>query len=103
MSEKTTGNRSDERVAEDRTDWVRLRTMTDEQAEANIAGDFDSWPLDDQARGYFFHVRPLGNGRWTWDMVGRDSRIAARAPEEYESREAAEAATLALRESLKAA
>lgn len=77
--------------------------MTDEQNEANIASDFDSWPLDDQGRGYFFHVRPAENGRWTWDMVDRDSRIVARAPEDYESWDAAEAATLPLKESLKAA
>ena len=103
MSEKITENQSDERVAEDRTDWARLRTMTDEQNEANIAGDFDSWPPDDQARGYFFHVRPAGKGRWTWDMIDRENRIAARAPEDYESWETAEAATLPLKGKLKAA
>lgn len=103
MSEKTTAGRADDRVREDRTDWGRLRTMTDEQNEANIAGDFDSWPVDDQSRGYFFHVRVVERGCWTWDMVDRDSRIVARAPENYESWEAAEAATLPLKESLKAA
>jgi uncharacterized protein YegP (UPF0339 family) len=103
MSEKITAGRSGERVREDRTDWARLRVMTDDQNEANIAGDFDSWPVDDQARGYFFHVRSAGNGRWTWDMVDRDSRIVARAPEDYTSRESAEAATLPLKDSLKAA
>jgi hypothetical protein len=103
MSEKIAAGRSGDRVREDRTDWARLRAMTDEQNEANIAGDFDSWPVDDQARGYFFHVRPTGKGRWTWEMVDRDSRIVARAPEVYENWEAAEAATLPLKESLKAA
>jgi hypothetical protein len=77
--------------------------MTDEENEANIAADSDSWPLDDQARGYFFHVRAVRNGRWTWDMIDRDSRIVARAPEDYGNQEAAEAATLPLKESLKAA
>jgi hypothetical protein len=103
MSEKITAGRSSDRVREDRSDWARLRAMTDDQNEANIAGDFDSWPVDDQARGYFFHVRPAGNGRWTWDMVDRESRIVACAPEEYGSRESAEASTLPLKESLKAA
>jgi hypothetical protein len=92
-----------EAAEESRTDWERLRNMTDEENEANIASDFDSWPLDDQARGYFFHVRPLGNGRWTWDLVDRDSRVVARAPEDYESWDAAESATLPLKENLKAA
>lgn len=103
MNDKITAGGRRDRVREDRTDWDRLRTMTDEQNESNIAGDFDSWPVDDQARGYFFHVRPAGNTRWTWDMVDRESRIVARAPEDYESWGAAEAATLPLKESLKAA
>jgi uncharacterized protein YegP (UPF0339 family) len=103
MSEKITEGRSGDRVREDRTDWNRLRAMTDEQNESNIAGDFDSWPVDDQARGYFFHVRPAENGRWTWEMVDRDSRVVARAPEDYASEESAKAATLSLKESLRAA
>jgi hypothetical protein len=103
MSEKTTLRRSGEPIEGDRTDWERLRRLTDEQNEANIASDFDSWPLDDQARGYFFHVHPAGNGRWTWELIGRDGRVAARAPEDYESREAAETAALPLKENLKAA
>lgn len=103
MSEKTTESGKCNRFREDRTDWDRLRSMTDEQNEANIAGDFDSWPLDDQARGYFFHVYRAENGRWTWRMVDRASRIVARAPADYDSWTAAEAATYVLKESLKAA
>lgn len=102
MSDGITVRRSGE-AHDSATDWERLRTMSDEDNEANIAADFDSWPLDDQARGYFFHVRPLKTGRWTWDMVGRDGSVAARAPGDYESREAAEAAVGALKGSLKAA
>lgn len=85
------------------TNWARLHAMTDEENEANIASDFDSWPLDDQARGYFFHVHPTDDGRWTWDMVDRDSRVVARAPTTYASWDEGEAATLPLRDSLKAA
>ena len=103
MSEKTMGRRTGDRVREDRTDWNRLASMTDDQNETNIASDFDSWPVDDQSRGYFFHVRSTRDGRWTWDMVDREGRIAARAPEDYPSWEAAEAATLSPKESLKAA
>jgi hypothetical protein len=103
MNEKIIAGRKGNRVREDRTDWDRVRRMTDEQNEANIASDFDSWPVEDQGRGYFFHVRQAGNGRWTWDMVDRGSRVVARAPEDYDSCDAAEAATLRLKESLKAA
>lgn len=103
MNEKITAGRGSDRVREDRTDWQRLRAMTDERNEANIAGDFDSWPVEDQGRGYFFHVRPMGGARWTWDVIDRDGRVVARAPEDYESSEAAEAAALLLKESLKAA
>ncbi|MFN3943929.1 MAG: hypothetical protein ACK4K7_03230 [Allosphingosinicella sp.] len=87
----------------DRTDWERLRNLTDEENEANIAGDFDSWPLEDQARGCFFHVRPLEGRRWTWDMVDPRGRVVARAPADYADRASAEAATLALKTRLKAA
>jgi len=77
--------------------------MTDEENDANIAGDFDSWPLDDQARGFFFQILRSEGRHWTWAMVDRDGQVVARAPVDYDSWEAAEAATLPLKESLKAA
>jgi hypothetical protein len=33
--------------AESRTDWVRIRAMTDEETEAAAAGDPDAPPLDE--------------------------------------------------------
>ncbi len=104
MSEKLTTTRLDDPIKDDRTDWDRILNMTDEENEANIAGDFDSWPLEDQARGFFFHVRPTGeNGGWTWDMVDRESRVVARATYTYASRTEAEASTGPLKSNLKAA
>jgi hypothetical protein len=103
MNEKTTTRRLGDPLLDDRTDWDRLHRMTDQENEASIARDFDSWPLDDQARGYFFHVHPADKGGWTWEMVDRRGRVVARAPISYDSRTTADAATRPLKKSLKAA
>jgi len=103
MSKKLTRMRLGDPIGESLTDWERLRDLTDEANDANIASDFDSWPLDDQARGYFFQILRASADRWTWAMVDREGQVVARAPTAYASWDEAEAATLPLKESLKAA
>lgn len=85
------------------TDWARLAALTDEENEANIASDFDSWPLDDQARGCFFHAYPLASGRWTWDLVDPEGAILARAGVDFANWDDADAAVERLKTMLAAA
>jgi len=79
-------------VEDDRTDWLYLNNLTDEANEANIASDFDAWPLADQARGCFFHVHRSKRGGWSWDMVDPAGQVIARAASDFATQGDAEAA-----------
>ena len=52
MSGKSTGRSSHRREMRDRTDWERVRTMTEEEVEAGAARDPDNppWTAEDFSR-----------------------------------------------------
>ena len=98
MKERITRTGQGAVVEGDRTDWDRLRAMTDEQVEATIADDPDWTPFEDIAMREA--VVDDGMGQWHWLLIGRDGREIARSPGDFADRAAAMDALAAFRQAM---
>ena len=94
----------DEAVKEDRTDWERVRALTDEQIDAAIAADPDTYAMGgelDQLRNnplkFVYSVYSDSAGEWRWRLEGSDGRILAYGAESYPSQSEAVRAVGAVR------
>jgi uncharacterized protein (DUF4415 family) len=66
MSAKTTTRPRRAAVSHDRTDWERVRNMTEEEIEANPASDPDNPPLEE---GSMRDGRTMGPGSSGWETI----------------------------------
>lgn len=94
MSEHITRLSLDAALDQDRTDWARLRGLTDAEIEAAIAADADSFALEEDSAGSAtqYRVRKDKTGGWSWSLVGADGKVLAVAPGSYATRAAVLAA-----------
>jgi uncharacterized protein YegP (UPF0339 family) len=90
-----------EAVREDRTDWLRVRALTDEQIDAAIAADPDSFAMGDKQEGdqtkFVYLVYSDSVGKWRWRLEGSDGRVMAYGAETYATQKDAARAVAILR------
>ena len=93
-----------EAVREDRTEWRRVRALTDEEIDAAIAADPDTFAMGEGLEGhptnpwkfvYVTHSDKVGQSRW--QLEGSDGRVLAYGAEAYPTRDDAARAVAALR------
>lgn len=84
-----------------RTDWDRLRGMTDDELEAAIAADPDSdlgaTETDASFQGLIFRD---SKGEWRWRLVTSDGRAIADSPTSYADRSEVDRAIETLRSAI---
>ena len=99
MSGRTTRRHLGEAARRGETDWKRLRGLTDEEIEAAVAEDSDSFLLEDAdvpaIRGVIFRDSA---GEWRWRLIAPDGRAIADAPRGYTDRDEVDRAILELRD-----
>jgi uncharacterized protein YegP (UPF0339 family) len=98
-----------EAVKEDRTDWQRVRAMTDDQIDAAIASDPDTFAMDDKAAtakkplDFVYFIYSDGGGEWRWRLERSDGRVLAYGAEAYATQNDVTRAVAALRAAFRAA
>lgn len=96
----------DEAVRGDRTDWARLRALTEDEIEAAIAADPDTFGLEDgepqgrKGASYRYELHADSKGEWRWRLLDANGEILAVGGQSFSSRESLEAAITQLREAL---
>jgi uncharacterized protein YegP (UPF0339 family) len=89
-----------------RTDWARLRALTDKEIETAIAADPDSYKLTNSdllgRSGASFRYEIYQDARrdWRWRLLSADGDVLALGAQAYTSRKDVEAAILTLRDAL---
>ncbi|HEX5258480.1 MAG TPA: YegP family protein [Sphingomicrobium sp.] len=87
-----------------RTDWERLRGITDEELEAAIASDPDaSIAADGEIDPLATLVFKDPRGKWRWRLLGPDGKAIADSPRGYADRSDVDEALRKLRETMQAA
>lgn len=98
MSERITRVRLGEAVNEDRTDWNRLRRLTDEELDAAIAADPDTFAVEemspDQVR---YQILGLGPDKWFWRLIDGTGHVLARSDRSFRTQEQARRAIAQVR------
>jgi uncharacterized protein YegP (UPF0339 family) len=104
MSERITRISLAEASKGGRTDWERLRTITDEELESSIANDPDAslGPDGEMGRLAALVFRDT-RGEWRWRLLGPDGRAIADSPRGYADRDDVDKAIRKLRETLRTA
>ena len=74
MSEHITRVSLDEAVSRDRTDWARLRSLSDDEIEHAAATDDDSFSLAADAH---YVVAKDQQGGWNWKLVDAGGVVIA--------------------------
>ncbi|HEY0026334.1 MAG TPA: DUF1508 domain-containing protein [Allosphingosinicella sp.] len=89
-----------------RTDWQRLRSLSDAEIDAAIAADPDSYPIGDSEfigrRGgsYAYEVFQDSTGAWRWLLRAAGGEVLAASGRSFDSRDALEEALTELRAAL---
>lgn len=103
MSEKITRVSLDEAIERDRTDWARLRALTDDEIEAAIAADPDSdLGLDGEMGPVVGIIFKDMHGAWRWRLLDSDRTPIADSPRGYQTRDEVDAGLRALRAAMSA-
>ena len=103
MSEKIIRASSGEANERDRTDWVRLRAMTDDELDVAIAADPDAALGPDGEMGPLVGVVFRdSHGEWRWRLLNSDRTPIADSPRSYSSRDEVDASIRALRTAMTA-
>lgn len=103
MSGKYTRIALDAAFDGDRTDWARLRKLNDCEIDAAIAGDEDSYPLDDaelaahSEENFAYQVYRASDSRWHWRLTDRSGQILAQSHGGFATRDAVQEALAHLR------
>jgi uncharacterized protein YegP (UPF0339 family) len=87
------------------TDWQRVRSLTDDQIDAAIANDPDTYAVSGARLGHlagrYHYVIFRGDaGDWRWRLVAKDGEILAEAATGLATRKQAQAAIAGLRSAL---
>ena len=86
-----------------RTDWQRLRSLSEADIDAAIAADPDAYPIGESEfigrRGgsYAYEIFQDSPGAWRWILRGAGGEVLAASGRSFESREALEEALTELR------
>ena len=89
-----------------RTDWVRLRALTDEEIELAIAADPDAYPVEEtdligrRKGSYSYQLYRDTAGNWRWALRSADGQVLAVSGKAFASRADAERAITELREAI---
>lgn len=88
-----------------RTDWARLRSLTDADIDAAIADDPDSYRVDTDLIGrrggsYAYQLYADSKGTWRWALRSAAGEVLAVSGKSFATRASAEAALAELREAL---
>jgi len=84
-----------EAIEGDRTDWDRVRSLSDADIDQAIATDADTFSIGAPAigtsreRGIRFVVARTKNGEWRWRLVANDGDILAQSGQGFASRRSA--------------
>jgi uncharacterized protein YegP (UPF0339 family) len=89
-----------------RTDWARLRALTDAEIETAIAGDPDSYELRESdllgrsGASFRYEVYEDKGQEWRWRLLSANGEVLALGAQAYPSRDDVETAIVALRDAL---
>ena len=92
MNGNVTRVSSDEAVEADSTDWQRLRSLTDEDLEAAIRNDPDSFPLEEadivrqMGSRHRYEVFRDAGGCWRWALRSVGGEVLAVSGRAHASR-----------------
>lgn len=106
MNGKPTRISLDEAVENSETDWKRLRSLTDEEIEAAVAGDPDSYLLEDieevgrRGASYRYEIYTDRSGRWRWRLLSADGEALAFGARSFSSRSALQEELVSLRQAM---
>jgi uncharacterized protein YegP (UPF0339 family) len=106
MNAKLTRIGLDEGSEESRTDWARLRALTDVEIEAAIAGDPDSYSfaqgeeIGRKGASFRYQIYRDPGDSWRWRLLSAQGEILAVGGQGFPSRKDVQAAIAALREAL---
>ena len=86
MSEKFSDRASDTGNDSPRTDWSHLGNRSDDDIDAAIAGDEDTFaltPADLRPDGPGFRFVACDNDRWCWHFYGESGKLLAQSGQTY--------------------
>lgn len=96
----------DEGAEESRTDWARVRALTDAEIEAAIAGDPDSYSFaqseETGRRGasYRYQIYREPGDTWRWRLLSARGEVLAVGGQGFPSRREVQVAIASLRDAL---
>ncbi len=88
---------------EDRTDWKRLRDLTDAEIDEALAGDDESYALNSEELAahrderFAYQIYRAEDRQWHWRLVDRSGRILAQSHDGLPTRKAVQKALADLR------
>jgi uncharacterized protein YegP (UPF0339 family) len=88
-----------------RTDWARVKGLSDAAIDAAIADDADAYALDAEVLGradsnYHYEVHRDDQGGFRWRLVAKDGEVLASSHSAYRSKNAVKNAIAILRAAL---
>jgi uncharacterized protein YegP (UPF0339 family) len=104
MSAKFTRIGLGEAAEESRTDWARLRALTDAEIEAAIAGDPDSYSFEQseeigrRGASYRYQIYREPGDSWRWRLLSAQGEVLAVGGQGFSSRREVRAAIASLRD-----
>ena len=103
MSDSVTRISLDAALDDDRTDWARLRELSDADIDAAMANDPDSFGLPRPASEAAYEIYQGSARDWRWRLRVGDGQVVAETAVGYASYEAVATALAELRHSFSAA
>jgi uncharacterized protein YegP (UPF0339 family) len=88
------------------TNWARLRALAEEEIETAIAGDPDSYSIDEaellgrKGASYRFEIYHNRDGVWQWRLLASGGEVLAVSGRAFPSRQSVEGAIASLRDAL---
>ena len=89
-----------------RTDWTRLRALTDDEIEAAVAEDPDAYLFGEhellgrKGASYRYEIHRDSGGEWRWRLLSANGEVLAIGAQAFPSRKKLRAAISALRDAL---
>jgi uncharacterized protein YegP (UPF0339 family) len=106
MNAKITRIGLEEGSEESRTDWARLRALTDAEIEAAVAGDPDSYPIAQgeeigrKGASFRYQIYRDPGDTWRWRLLSAQGEVMAVGGQGFPSRKEVQAAIATLRDAL---
>lgn len=108
MNEKSTRIGLAADIDSGRTDWQRVKSLSDAEIDAAIATDSAAYGIETELLGhksgqYHYVIYRDETGAWRWKLQARDGTVLAEAPQGRASRKAVLASIAKLRWTLSGA